>query len=114
MSTDTVSPLRAHDRRHERPQALYENAEEPHSLLQAVRSFQPDLDQTADRLGARHFFFRSRRLSSRSTASRMNSAIFCLPTSASIRSSASFESRTTVAFMFNGGRPMRPGLADIG
>jgi hypothetical protein len=44
----------------------------------------------------------------------MNSAMRFSPTKALMRSSASAVSRTTVGFTFNGGRPIRAELADIG
>lgn len=56
----------------------------------------------------------SRFFSSASTASRMNSARFCFPTSASMRSGTSAGSRTRIGVTFIGGRPMRLALADIG
>lgn len=59
-------------------------------------------------------FCRSRRFSSRSTASRIKAAIWFFPTSASMRSTASTGRRTTVGFTFIEGRPMRAGLPDIG
>lgn len=54
----------------------------------------------------------SRRFSSRSTASRMNSARLPGSVTASMRANISGESRTAVNFPI-GGRPMRDGLAVI-
>jgi hypothetical protein len=55
--------------------------------------------------------FRSRRASSVSTASRMNSARLPAGTSASMRASVSSGKRTAVNFPI-GGRPIRAGLSD--
>lgn len=59
-----------------------------------------------------------RRFSSRSTASRMNSAMRFFPTSASIVSRVSLVNRTIVGFvsdfLFSGGRPMRRCVSAIG
>lgn len=60
-------------------------------------------------------FWRSRRFSSASIASRMNAAMRRFPTSASIRRRTSSVRRTIVALVsmstFSGGRPMRLGLS---
>lgn len=68
---------------------------------------------------SRHFFAAfSRRFSSASTASRMNSAMRFGPANASIRFRRSSVSRTIVGFVmdvcFRGGRPMRRGVTDCG
>lgn len=57
---------------------------------------------------------RSRRLISRSMASRINSARRFFPAISSMRSAVPSGTRTRIGFTFIGGRPMRPVVADIG
>jgi hypothetical protein len=56
----------------------------------------------------------SRLFSSFSIASRMNAAMRWAPTSTSMRRRTSSLNRTSVGFTFNGGRPMRGAVSDIG
>lgn len=60
------------------------------------------------------FPFASSRDSFSSIASRMNAAMRFGPATASIRFLVSSDSRTSVGFTFNAGRPIRGLFADIG